>query len=186
VVTRPVTIPLVSLTDAAVAADLVPAGLEFMERVREEVSLPLPPPPPYYSPASCGPEHGRFDSDEMIDVDDPEMPAKVNAGWLRMATEFGVLDSRREFLLGVNYSGPDEVEPEYAWVRVRLSEQWDLAGSGSIALRSGFGGLFTDRFVPEFSMLSSDHKALLNTTVWGNGTVSTIVIRPDRHAHAVD
>lgn len=76
---RSVTIALVSLTNAAVAADLVPSGLEFLERIGEEVSLPLPPPPPYHSPASCGPEHGRFDSDEMIDVDDPEMPAKVNA-----------------------------------------------------------------------------------------------------------
>jgi hypothetical protein len=50
----------------------------------------------------------------------------------------------------------------------------------STALRSSFGRLFTDRFVPEFSMLSPDHRAMLNTTVWGNGTVSTIVIRPDR------
>jgi hypothetical protein len=176
----------VPLTDAVVAADLVPAGLEFLERVSEEVSLPLPSPPPYHSPASCGPEHGRFDSDEMIDVDDPELPAKVNASWLHMATEYGVLDSHRELLLSVNYSDPDEVEPEYAWVRVRLSDRWDLAGSNSTALRSGFGGLFADRFVPEFSMLSIDHKAMLNTTVWGNGTVSTIVIRPDRHAPPVD
>ena len=171
-----------ALTDAAVAAELAPAGLEFLERVSEEVGLPLPPPPPYYSPASCGPEHGRFDSrsDEVIDIHDPEMPAKVNAGWWRMATEYGVLDNRREFLLSVNYSEPDEVEPENAWVRVRLSDHWDLAGSGSTALRSTFGGLFTDRFVPEFSMLSLDRRAMLNTTVWGNGTVSTIVIRPDR------
>jgi hypothetical protein len=109
----------VSLTDAAVAADLVPAGLEFLERITEEVSLPLPSPPPYRSPASCGPEHGRFDSDEMIDVDESEMPEKVNAGWLHMAIEYGVLDSRREFLLSVNYSDPDEVEPEYAWVSVK-------------------------------------------------------------------
>jgi hypothetical protein len=171
----------VALTDAAVAADLAHAGLEFVKRVSEDVSLPLPPPPPY-SPASCGPQHGRFDSrpDEVVDIDDPAMPAKVNAGWWRMATEYGVVDQRQEFLLRVRYSDPDEVEPEYAWVRVRLSDQWDLAGSGSIALRSSFGGLFTDRFVPEFTMLSLDHNAMLNTTVWGNGTVSTIVIRPDR------
>ena len=41
-------------------------------------------------------------------------------------------------------------------------------------------GLFTDRFVPEFTALSLDGRTLLTTTVWGNGTVSTIVIRPDR------
>ncbi|MFI5495935.1 hypothetical protein [Actinoplanes sp. NPDC051859] len=129
------------LTDAVVEAELVPAGLEFLERITEEVSLPLPSPPPYRSPASCGPEHGRFDSDEATDVDDPEMPAKVNADWLHMATEYGVLDSRRECLLSVDYSDPDEVSPEYAWVKVRLSDQWDPAGSNSTALRSGFGGV---------------------------------------------
>jgi hypothetical protein len=178
----------VALTDAAVATDLAQAGLEFLERVSEEVSLPLPPPPPYRSPAGCGSEHGRFDSrpDEVVDVNDPEMPAKVNAGWWRMATEYGVVDNRREFLLLVRYSDPDEVESEYAWVRVRLSDQWDLAGSRSTALQSFFGGVFTDRFVPEFSMLSLDHRAMLNTTVWGNGTISTIVIRPDRLTEHAD
>jgi hypothetical protein len=62
--------PAVSLTDAAIAADLAPAGLQFLERVSEEVSLPLPTPPPYYSPASCRPEHGRSDSDpdEVVDL----------------------------------------------------------------------------------------------------------------------
>ena len=169
-----------SPADAAVVADLAMAGLEFLERIDEEVSLPLPAPPPYLSPASCRPEHGRFDSrpEEVIDVDDPQMPAKVNAGWWRMVTEYQVLDERREVLLSVNYGDPGEAE--YAWVRVRLAGHWDLAGSGSINLRSGFAGLFTDRFVPEFSMLSTDHQAMLNTTVWGNGTISTIVIRPDR------
>ena len=174
--------PRTSPADAAVAADLVPAGLEFLDRIDEEVRLPLPAPPPYLSPASCRPEHGRFDSrpDEVIDVDDPQMSAKVNAGWWRMATEYQVLDDRREVLLSVNYSDPGGAEPEYAWVRVRLSDKWDLAGSGSINVRSGFAGLFTARFVPEFSMLSTDHQAMLNTTVWGNETVSTIVIFPDR------
>jgi len=40
--------------------------------------------------------------------------------------------------------------------------------------------VFTGRFVPEFTMRSLDGRVLLNTTVWGNGTVSVIVIRPDR------
>lgn len=152
--------------------------------MNEEVSLPLPPAPPHYSPASCGPEHGRFDSraEEVVDVEDPEMASKVNACWWRMATEYNVIDHRRELLLSVNYSDPAESEPGHAWIRVRLSGEWDLAGSGSSMLRSWFGGVFTDRFVPEFTMLSLDHRALLNTTVWGDGTVSTIVIRPDRLA----
>ena len=171
-----------SITDAVVAANLAPAGLEFMERVNGEVSLPLPPPPPYYSPASCRSEHGRFDSrpDEVVNVEDPDLPAKVNAGWWRMATEYDLFDAQREFLLAVNYSDAETVDPEMAWVRVRLADEWDVAGCNVTALGSSFAGLFTERFVPEFTMLSLDHQAMLNTTVWGNGTVSTIVIRPDR------
>ncbi|MFB7335669.1 hypothetical protein ACFC00_29125 [Streptomyces adustus] len=45
-------------------------------------------------------------------------------------------------------------------------------------LRSGFVTLFTDRFVPEFTMASLDGRMMMCTTVWGNGTLSTIVIRP--------
>jgi hypothetical protein len=97
-----------------------------------------------------------------------------------MATEFGLLDNQREFLLAVNYCEPDAVDLEIAWVKVRLLDGWDIAGSGVRVLRSGFAGLFTDRFVPEFTVLSLDGQMLMNTTVWGNGTVSTIVIRPDR------
>lgn len=61
-----------------------------------------------------------------------------------------------------------------------LADEWDLAGCNVTALGSYFAGLFTERFVPEFTMLSLNHQAMLNTTVWGNETVSTIVIRPDR------
>jgi hypothetical protein len=172
--------PSVSLTDAAVAADLALAGLVFIERIQGEVQVPLPE---FKSAASCRDEDGRFDSttDEIVDVNDPEMPAKINAGWCRMATEYGLLDERREFLLSVNYRDPEAIDPELTWVRVRLGQVWDLAGSGSTALGSYFfSRLFTERFVPEFVMLSIDGHMLLNTTVWGNGTVSTIVIRPDR------
>ncbi len=172
--------PRVSQTDAAIAADLTLAGLEFVERITAEVRPPLPA--PEQGPASCRVEHGRFDStpDEIADFNDPDMPAKVNAGWWRMANEFELFDERREFLLRVDYSDPDAVVDEYRWVWVRLAEEWDLAGSGSTALRSYFGAVFTKRFVPEFTMLSLDQRMILNTTVWGNATVSTIVIRPDR------
>ena len=97
-----------------------------------------------------------------------------------MATEYGLLNDEREFLLGVYYDLPEHADPNYAWVRVRLAADWDLVTSGVPALRSGFAGLFTERFVPEFTMLSIDGRMLLNTTVWGDGSVSTIVIRPDR------
>ncbi|WP_431894211.1 hypothetical protein [Nonomuraea sp. bgisy101] len=107
------------------------------------------------------------------------MPAKVNASWFRMATEYGLFNEDREFFLGVNYAGEtDEWENHYAWVRVRLLDDWDLAGSEVERLRSWMAGLHTSRFVPEFTMVSLDGLALIETTVWGNGTVSTIAIRP--------
>ena len=140
------------------------------------------PLPASRSAASCRREHGRFDSrpDEVVDVNDPHLPAKVNAAWWRMATEYGLLNEQREFLLLIDYRDPNAREPELKWVKVQLPDEWDLAGSGVTALQSYFAGLFTDRFVPELTMLSLDGQALLNATVWGNGTVSTIVIRPDR------
>jgi len=117
---------------------------------------------------------------QPVPVDDPDLPAKVNGGWWHMATGYGLLNDEREFLLGVYYDLPEHADPNYAWVRVRLAADWDLVTSGVPALRSGFAGLFTERFVPEFTMLSIDGRMLLNTTVWGDGSVSTIVIRPDR------
>jgi len=166
-----------SVTDADIASGLAPAGLHFLERVQGQVSHPLPA---GKSAATCRRGDGRFDSrpDEIVNVDDPDLPARVNAGWWRMATEYGLFDKQREFLLAVDYREPDAVEPENAWVRVRLLDDWDLAGSGVATFRSYFAGLFTDRFVPEFTMVSLDGRVLLNTTVWGNGTVSTIAIRP--------
>lgn len=166
------------LTDADIAALLAPAGLLFVERERGEIQLPLKP---NKSAASSLPEDGRFDArpDEVVDVDDPDMAAKLNAGWLRMATEFGLFDEHREFLIAVDYSDDPVYEPERAWVRVRLLEEWDIAGSGVEQLGSWFAGMFTKRFVPEFWVLSLDQRMLMNTTVWGNGTVSTIVIRPE-------
>jgi hypothetical protein len=98
-----------------------------------------------------------------------------------MATEFGLLNDQREFLQSVNYS-EDADEPERIWVRVRLLSEWDIAGSGVEQLGSHLGWGRTTRYVPGFPALSLDQRVLLETTVWGNGTVSTIAIRPDRSA----
>ncbi|MFF9870505.1 hypothetical protein ACF1G0_34925 [Streptomyces sp. NPDC013953] len=64
------------------------------------------------------------------------------------------------------------------WARVRLVEDWELVASEVNQLRSGMAGMFTERLVPEFTAVSLDARMLLHTTVWGNGTVSTIAIRP--------
>lgn len=107
-----------------------------------------------------------------------QMSAKVDAGWWRMAMEYGLFDHRWEFLFRVNHRDSDEPEPECAWVGAWLPDEWDLAGSGPTALGSSYAALFTDRFVPEFSMLSLDHRAMFDTTVWVDETISIIVIAP--------
>ncbi|MBB5962677.1 hypothetical protein [Planomonospora venezuelensis] len=173
----------VTLTDDEMATLLAPAGLHLIER-RSRDEVRLPPLPPYHSPGSAGPEHGRFDShpDEIPGVDDLDMPDKVNASWFRMATEYGLFNEDREFLLAVTYSESDDVddiEEHRAWVRVRLLDEWDWVASEVDQLRSWIAGTFTTRFVPEFTVVSLDGRMMMNTTVWGNGTVSTIAIRPE-------
>ncbi|WP_246127085.1 hypothetical protein [Embleya hyalina] len=168
------------LTDAEIGDLLASAGLRLVERVRQEVRLPLPK---YVSPASAGPEHGRFDSDpeEVADPDASDFADKVNTGWYRMAAEFGLLDEKREFLLALGRArlGDDsDHEPYEVWFRVQLLDEWDLVRSEVDLLRSGFATLFTDRFVPEFTVASLDGRVMMSTTIWGNGTLSTIAIRP--------
>lgn len=169
------------LTDAEIAGILAPAGLQLLERVTGEVALP--PLPKNVGPASAGPEHGRFDAerDEIADLGAADFADKANAGWHRMAAEYGLFDEHREFLLrvGLVRLGEEPAEPPWdAWFRVRLLDGWDLVRSEVDLLRSSFGALFTERFVPEFTMASLDGRMMLSTTVWGDGTLSTIVIRP--------
>ncbi|MEU1021415.1 hypothetical protein ABZ366_04740 [Streptomyces sp. NPDC005904] len=163
------------------AAALEPAGLLLVERIVGDVRLP--PLPLGHSPASARPEHGRFDSrpDEVADVDEPRMAEKVNAGWYRMAVEYGLFGEEREFFLAVDFSAPEEEDltgEHRGWARVRLLDEWDFVRSEVPMLRSALAGLLTDRFVPEFTAVSLDGRVLLNTTVWGSGKVSTIALRP--------
>lgn len=165
------------LNDAEVAAMLATAGIEFIDRVSGEVQIPLRP---NLTAASSRPEDGRFDgnAEEVVDVEDHDFAHKVNAAWMRMAVDYGLFNKNGEFLIKVDYSWPSP-ETAYSWVRVRLRDDWDIAGSGVELLRSSFASCLTERYVPEFSVLSVDHRVLMETTVWGNGTVSTIAIRPD-------
>jgi hypothetical protein len=52
-----------------------------------------------------------------------------------------------------------------------------MSGGGVEQLRGIFAAMFTARCVPEFSVLSLDRRVLMTTTIQGNGTVSTIVMR---------
>ena len=165
-----------TITDAEMAALLAPAGILFLRRLRTDEEPPRLL-PPHLGPASARPEHGRIDS-PSVDIDDPDLPAKVRESWFRMATEHELLDGDREFLLGVDYADPQDVNREWAWARVRLLDEWDLGGGDDGPLPMWMRFYLGERFVPEFTARSLDGRMLMNTTLWGNGTVSTIVIRP--------
>ena len=92
------------------------------------------------------------------------MADKINAAWYRMAVRHGLFAADREFHLHAA-----------GWLRVRLLDKWDFVRSEVRQL----GGLCTDgRYFPEFTAVSLDGRVLLETTVWGDGTISTIAIRP--------
>ncbi|MEU8278800.1 hypothetical protein ACFYOK_34765 [Microbispora bryophytorum] len=170
------------LSDAEIATLLAPAGLRFIRWMdHEEVRLPSLP--PGYSPASARPEHGRFDSHphEVVDVDAPDMPDKVNASWFRMATEYELFNEDREFLVWVDdveNHGAAEIENRGAWALVQLLDEWNWVAGEVEQFRSWIASTFTTRFVPEFTVASLSGRTTMNTTVWGNGTVSTIAICP--------
>ncbi len=157
-----------SRTDDEIAAELAPAGLRFVERDRASVRLPVLA---ARVAVSCRRDEGRIDAapDEVADIEDPARVEKLNAGWIRLAEEHGLFTEDREFLLAVNYTNdPDSAGPELAWVRVRLLDGWNIAEGTVAALGTPVS--------PEFVAMSADEKALLMTTLWGNGTTSTLVV----------
>ncbi|MET7734161.1 hypothetical protein ABZT02_22750 [Streptomyces sp. NPDC005402] len=95
-----------------------------------------------------------------------------------MATEYGLLDDGREFLLAVDYADPDDVDRAWAWVRVRLLDDWDLGGGDDGPLPRWTRCYRGERFVPKFTVMALDGRTMMNPTLWGDGTVSTIVIPP--------
>jgi hypothetical protein len=174
----------VPLNDTELAALLAPAGLRFLARVRGE---PPMPPLPAEGAASALPAQGRHDArpQEVAAVDAPGLADKVNAGWFRMAKEFRLLDAEDGFVIGVDYAAtPGERfdGAHHAWARVRLGEEWDFVRSEVEQFRSAVAALFTERYVPEFTALAADGHLLMTTTVWGDGTVSTLAVRGPRES----
>jgi hypothetical protein len=156
-----------SRSDADIAVEIAPAGLRFVERDRTEPRLPVEA--ANLAP-SCRDEDGRVDAEphEFVDTDDPDRVGKLNAGWLRLADEHGLFNNDREFLLEVDYAEDGDDWPELAWIRVRIQEGWSIA-EGTVPALGSLGG-------PEFTALSVDERALMRTTLWGNGSVSSLVI----------
>ncbi|WP_234542048.1 HEAT repeat domain-containing protein [Streptomyces shenzhenensis] len=91
----------------------------------------------------------RWEARPAVEValDRPDAVAELNAQWHRLAAEAGLLDGDGVFL--VDFQG----NPRQGWIRVRLTDGWDLAGV--------FGGRPGQ---PEFVTLSRDGDALVGAT----------------------
>ncbi|MFI8347315.1 PE-PGRS family protein [Streptomyces sp. NPDC085596] len=79
--------------------------------------------------------------------DHPDLVAELNRQWYRLAVERGVVNGDGEFLINVADQGCT------CWTRVRLGEQWDLAGLPGP--RAG---------QPEFVTMSLDGESVLGAT----------------------
>ena len=90
---------------------------------------------------------------------DATEPAKLNAGWYRLAIEVGLFTDDHEFLVVVCDVEPDW--PVNEWARVRLTLGWDIAGSDSTVLGSSDG-------CAAFTALSLDNRVAVIMTWWGD------------------
>ncbi|MER8029582.1 PE-PGRS family protein [Streptomyces bauhiniae] len=79
--------------------------------------------------------------------DRPDLVAELNRQWHRLAVERGVIGADGEFLISVGNQGCA------CWTRVRLGEQWDLAGL--LGPKPG---------QPEFVTMSPDGESVLGVT----------------------
>ncbi|NEB91756.1 PE-PGRS family protein [Streptomyces bauhiniae] len=79
--------------------------------------------------------------------DRPDLVPELNRQWHRLAVEHGVIDGNGEFLINVANHGCA------CWTRVRLGEQWDLAGL-----------LGPQPGQPEFVTMSPDGESVLGVT----------------------
>ncbi|MGW4287565.1 PE-PGRS family protein [Streptomyces sp. NPDC004673] len=79
--------------------------------------------------------------------DHADLVAELNRQWHRLAVEHGVIDADGEFLITVANQG------RTGWTRVRLEEQWDLAGH--LGPKAG---------QPEFVTMSPDGEGVLGVT----------------------
>lgn len=86
-----------------------------------------------------------------VRADRPDLVAELNAQWHRLASASGILGEDGVFLIDVAGNGTGCVAR--SWTRVRLMDQWDLAGV--LGERPG---------QPEFVTLSIDGDTLLGVT----------------------
>lgn len=170
---------MVLTPDSRLVADLADAGLLFREVV-PVVDRLVPISVALYM-GYLLPAEGRMGV--LIRHDEPDLCARINEEWERLALENGLFandgEAGPEFLIGLNLAGTDLKEEErevYRWVRVRLAPEWDLAGVGcaSGVLGAGAGN-------PTFLMASSDGEVLMKSGYYQDGIDISVLGHPGRN-----
>ncbi|MEU0280354.1 hypothetical protein [Streptomyces sp. NPDC006195] len=120
--------------------------------------------------------------DVIIDHAESDLHSKINEEWEKVAWECGLFsmtrDGRPEFLIGVDVAVdmPDESEfKAYRWVRVSLSDGWDVAGVGC---ESGILG--SGRNNPTFVMMSVSGDVVMVAGYWQIGIGFAVASHPER------
>ncbi|MGE7436513.1 hypothetical protein [Kitasatospora sp. NPDC001175] len=113
-----------------------------LELVDDGKAVNVLPPKAAWRPVAAG--NARPTAE--VRSDHPDLVAELNAQWRRLATEYEVLGPDGEFLIDIPAS-------PRGWLKVRLTERWDLAGV--LGPRPG---------QPEFVTLSPDGDSLLGVT----------------------
>ena len=88
-------------------------------------------PPEAACATSCGPWDGRVDI--VVEYDSPDPLQEVDDAWFELASRFGLFGESGEFLLLVNLHD-DPYDSDLYWARVRLQENWTVAGSSSATI----------------------------------------------------
>ncbi|WRZ95652.1 hypothetical protein OHB54_45655 [Streptomyces sp. NBC_01007] len=84
-------------------------------------------PPQAAHATSCGPQDGRVDI--VVEYGSPDPLQEVDDAWFGLASRFGLFGESGEFLLMVNLHDDEPYDSDLYWARVRLQEQWTVAGS---------------------------------------------------------
>ncbi|AJT65036.3 hypothetical protein T261_3366 [Streptomyces lydicus] len=126
------------------------------------------------------PEDGRRDF--VIGHEEPNLHSSINEEWESVARECGLFsvtpDGRREFLIGIDVSVDMSDESEfmsYRWVRVSLSDGWDIAGAGC---ESGLLGAGSNN--PTFAMMSVSGDIVMIAGYWQIGIGFAVVSHPEK------
>jgi hypothetical protein len=145
------------------AQQLAAGGLELLGLVDRLTPLI---PPTLATVAMSYPRESEPRPYSTVEIGAEDLVAQANAGWFRLASEGGLFDASREFLVGVAPSG------EWWWAHVRLAQSWDVMGLGSASILGNGEGY------PGFIMMSLDGDVIVHGDVWQSEIGSVLTRNP--------